>query len=146
LKNEMIRGLLNLLTHVASVYHDNMPLPKVVQGKDLAKGCRPHKEGSPWGSLSAPNAFPGKATIFGTSQGVNEGLDLEQTFFGGDPPQLVFAASAHFDWMQHLEERNKNIHLPIVSLPGEAHVQLVGIAQKLQIICNNSVLNMGNTK
>jgi hypothetical protein len=43
--------------------------------------------------------------------------------------------------VQHLEERNKIIHLP-----SEAHVPLVEIAQKLQIIRNIGVLYKGNTK
>jgi hypothetical protein len=45
-----------------------------------------------------------------------EELDLEQTFFGGDPPQLVFIVSSHSNIMQCLEKRRKNIHLPIVCL------------------------------
>jgi hypothetical protein len=44
--------------------------------------------------------------------------------------------------MQCLEKRNKNIHFPIMSLPNKAHVSLVGIAQKLQIIRNKGVLHM----
>jgi hypothetical protein len=43
----MIHGLPSLLTHVASVNHDNMPFPKVVLGEDLAKSRGPHKEGNP---------------------------------------------------------------------------------------------------
>jgi hypothetical protein len=36
--------------------------------------------------------------------------------------------------MQHLEEGNKNIHLPIMRLSSKAHDLLVGTGQKLQII------------
>jgi hypothetical protein len=43
-KKEMIHGLPSLLTHIASVYYDNIPLPKVVQGKDIAKSRGPHKK------------------------------------------------------------------------------------------------------
>jgi hypothetical protein len=43
-KKEIIHGLPGLLTHIAFVYHDNIPLPKVVQGKDIAKSRGPHKK------------------------------------------------------------------------------------------------------
>jgi hypothetical protein len=46
-KKKMVHGLPSLLAHIASVYHYNMSLPKVVQGKDIAKGCGPHTKGSP---------------------------------------------------------------------------------------------------
>jgi hypothetical protein len=46
-ENKMIHELLNLFIHIPSVYHDNMPLPKIVQGKNLAKNCEPHKKCNP---------------------------------------------------------------------------------------------------
>jgi len=49
-KKKMIYGLLNLLTHIASVYHDNIPLHEIVQGKDLAKNYGPHKKCDPEGA------------------------------------------------------------------------------------------------
>jgi hypothetical protein len=46
-KKEMILEPPSLLTHITFVNHDNMPIPKVVQGMNLAKSRGPHKEGSP---------------------------------------------------------------------------------------------------
>jgi hypothetical protein len=43
----MVNGLLFVLVHAASVYHDNMMLYEIVQGKDLTKSCRSQKEGLP---------------------------------------------------------------------------------------------------
>jgi hypothetical protein len=68
----MIHGLPNLLAQIAYVYHDTMPLPEIVQSKDLAKSHGPHKKGSPLRSLSVPNTFPGKSTTTKASQGVKE--------------------------------------------------------------------------
>jgi hypothetical protein len=36
-KKKMIHRLTSLLTHVASVYYDNMPLPEIIQDKNLVK-------------------------------------------------------------------------------------------------------------
>jgi len=43
----MVHGLLRVLAHVASIYHDNMMLLEIVQGEDLPKSRRPRKEGQP---------------------------------------------------------------------------------------------------
>jgi len=48
--------------------------------------------------------------------------------------------------MQHLEERSKNIYLPIIRLSSKAHVSLVGTAQELQIILNRGILRRGYIK
>jgi hypothetical protein len=58
----MIHSFLALLTHAASVDHDNMPFSKVVLGEYLTKRRGPHKESSPRRSLSTPDTFSGKAT------------------------------------------------------------------------------------
>jgi len=42
MEKKMIHRLPSFLTHIAFVYHDNMPLPKVVQGKDLVKSRESH--------------------------------------------------------------------------------------------------------
>jgi len=42
----MIHGLPIPITHIASVYHDRMPFPKVVQGDNLVKSHGPHKKGN----------------------------------------------------------------------------------------------------
>jgi hypothetical protein len=69
---------------------------------------------------------------------VKKSLDLEEAFFGGDPPKLVFPASSNY-----LEERSKNIHLPIMHFSSKAHVPLVGNTQELWIICKRGVLRSG---
>jgi hypothetical protein len=43
----MVYELLRLLAHAASVYHDNITLPEIVQGEDLTKSRRPRKEACP---------------------------------------------------------------------------------------------------
>jgi hypothetical protein len=48
--------------------------------------------------------------------------------------------------MQHLEERSKNIHLPIMRFSSKTHVPLVGTTQELWIICKRGVLRSGYTK
>jgi hypothetical protein len=57
----MIHSFLGLLTHAASIDHDDMSFPKVVLGEYLTECRSPHKESSPRRSLSTPNTFPGKA-------------------------------------------------------------------------------------
>jgi uncharacterized NAD(P)/FAD-binding protein YdhS len=63
----MIHNFLSLLTHAASVDHDNMSFPKVVLGEYLTERRSPHKESSPRRSLSTLNTFPGKATATSAS-------------------------------------------------------------------------------
>jgi hypothetical protein len=41
-KEKMIHGFPSLLTHITSVYHDNISLPEIVHGKDLAKSHGSH--------------------------------------------------------------------------------------------------------
>jgi len=96
MENEMIHGLFRLLAHAAFVYHDNIALPKIVQGVDLTKSRRPRKEGRPLGGLGPPHTLLGKASTYSTSQGVKKSLGLENAFFGRDPQKLVFAASSDY--------------------------------------------------
>jgi hypothetical protein len=63
----MIHSFLDLLTHAATVDHNNMSFPKVVLGEDLTKSRSPHKESSPRRSLSTPNTFPRKASATSAS-------------------------------------------------------------------------------
>jgi hypothetical protein len=130
MEKKMVHWLLRLLAHATSVYHDKMTRPEIVQSEDLLKSHRPRKEGRPWGAW-IHHTLPGKASTYRTSQGEEKRLDLEKTFFGRDPPKLVFAASSNYNWMQHLEEISKNIHLLIMHFFGKAHVPLVGTTQEL---------------
>jgi hypothetical protein len=43
------------------------------------------------------HTLPGKASTYRTSQREEKRLDLEKTFFGRDPPKLVFAASSNYN-------------------------------------------------
>jgi len=63
----MIHSFLGLLTHAASVDHDNMSFPKVVLGEYLTECHSPHKESNPRRSLSMPNTFLGEATATSAS-------------------------------------------------------------------------------
>jgi hypothetical protein len=60
----MIHSFLGLLTHAASVDHDNMPFPKVVLAEYLTERRDPHKESSSRRSLSTPRS---KETATSTS-------------------------------------------------------------------------------
>jgi hypothetical protein len=40
MEKEMVHGLLRLLAHAVSIYHDNMTLFEIVQGEDLSKSRR----------------------------------------------------------------------------------------------------------
>jgi hypothetical protein len=97
MEKKMVHGLLHLLAHAGSAYHDNMALPEIVQGEDLSKSHRPRKEGHPWGGLGLPHTLPGKASTYRTSPGVEKRLDLEKAFFGRDPPKLVFTTSSNYN-------------------------------------------------
>jgi hypothetical protein len=70
------------------------------------------------------------------SQRAKERPNLEQTFFGRDPPQFVFTASIKTDRVQYLEKRSKGIHFPIMRFSEKAHAPLIEAPHKLHIIRN----------
>jgi hypothetical protein len=74
-----------------------MLLHEIIQVKNLAYSCHPHKKGHPQRSLSLLHTLPREATIFRTSQGAKEGLDLKQISFEENPPQLILTTSSHFN-------------------------------------------------
>jgi hypothetical protein len=63
MKNKMVQGLFRLLTHAASIYHNNMVLLEIVQGEDLSKSCRPRKEGHPYCMSSRSNEHLHKTSL-----------------------------------------------------------------------------------
>jgi hypothetical protein len=136
MKKKMIHIFPISLAKATSVYNDDMPLPEIVHSKDLAEGYRPHKKSRPWRSLSPPHTLPREITTIRASQGFEERLDLEQTFFGRDPLEPMCTISTHVDWVEHLKKESKDIHFPIMCLSHKAHVSLTRTAQNFPIIHN----------
>jgi hypothetical protein len=97
----------------------------------LPRATNHTKKNYPRRSLSPPYTLLGEEDSFRKSQRAIEGFDLEQSFFGWSPPQLIFTSSSHSNWIQHLEKRSKDIYLPTMHHSSKAHIPLVGAAQKL---------------
>jgi hypothetical protein len=76
-----------------------MYLPEIFHSKYLACGRQPQKKKKKKTrhrrSLSPTHTILKEATTFRASQGVKEGLDLEQTSFERDPPKLIRTTSTH---------------------------------------------------
>jgi len=77
-----------------------MYLPEIFHSKYLACGRQPQKKKKKKKtrhrrSLSPTHTILKEATTFRASQGVKEGLDLEQTSFERDPPKLIRTTSTH---------------------------------------------------
>jgi hypothetical protein len=68
---------------------------------------------------------------------IKNSLTLKRPLFGELHHNLsIFKPSSHSGCMQHLEERGKDIHLPIMSLSRKTHIPLIETTQHLHIICN----------
>jgi hypothetical protein len=80
------------------------------------------------------------------SQGAEEGLDLEQSFLGRDPPEPICTISTHHGWAQHLEEGSEDTHFPIILLSNKPYIPLSSTAHNLHIIRNWGILYPSNTK
>jgi hypothetical protein len=146
MEKEMVHGLLRLLAHAASVDHDNMAFPEIVQCDDPSKSHRPWKEGRHWGGLGPPHTLPGKASTYKTSQGVEKSLDLEKAIFGRDPPKLVLATSSNYHWMQYLEERAKTFTSQWCASLANSCSTSWNHPRTLGFIWNKGVLGSGYTK
>jgi hypothetical protein len=94
-KKKMVHRFSIFLAQATSVHNDEMPLPEIVHGKDLAQGYRPRKKSRPRGSLNPPHTLPREASTFRANQEVEEGFDLEQSFLGRDPPEPIYTISTH---------------------------------------------------
>jgi hypothetical protein len=144
MEKKMVYGLPNPFAHAAPINHDNMPLPKIVNGKNLSSNCRPSKKSHFHINLGPPNTLPEEKNVIFTIKDPIEGSNIKLPFMRRDPPNLVFPFPSHSMGIQQSIERSQDIHLSIVRYSNRANIPLKGTARKVQVSCKKRILLTSN--
>jgi hypothetical protein len=72
MEKKMVHRLHIPLTHTAPIDHNDILLPKIVNGKDLSKVHRPRKKSHPKRNLSPPNTLPREKNVIITNKDIVE--------------------------------------------------------------------------
>jgi len=124
MEKKIVHGFSIPLTHITPIDHNDMSLFKVIHCKDLPKAVDQVKKSYSQRSLGLSNTLQIKRNAIISNKDIIEGANNEHLFFRWGPQKLVFTFPSHSIGIQQIEERNKDIHLLIVSRSNKAYVPL----------------------
>jgi hypothetical protein len=96
------------------------------------------------GTLFCQILLRGKMTIIIVNKDIVERSNIEQPSPGRNPTMLVFTSPFQYDGIQQIEERGKEIHLPIMSCYDKVKITLMRVTRKLQVISHGNIHKMGS--
>jgi hypothetical protein len=92
MEKKMIHRLTAPFTHITPIDHNDMPLYKVVHGKNLPEGGRPCKESRFQRNLNSLNTISREGSGIMTDKDVVERSNIKQLSFGEGSTKLVFSS------------------------------------------------------
>jgi hypothetical protein len=91
MEKKMVYELPTPFTYTSPTDHNDVSLPKIIQGKDLSYDCQTNKKGRHQRNLSQPNTHLREKRAIVTNHDTVEESNIKQSSFGRGPPKLVFA-------------------------------------------------------
>lgn len=73
-------------------------------------------------------------------------FNIKQSSLGRNRTKLVFITLSQSEGVQQIGERDRAIHLSVISRSGKANIPLMRFIRKLQMIYHKSILTTGQTE